>query len=113
MEGPVAAFDRVAETAECARNRLCENPKIDQVAMRRVLDRPEPREERRIYEAPYPQEPVPHALLNGVHANRVIEAFQPNFTEISKRKPFTHAKFGDDVGNERLFGVGMRAKTRC
>ena len=60
VKGPVAAFDRIAETAERACDGLRENSEVDQIPMRRVLDRAQPDEERRVPEAPYPKKSIAH-----------------------------------------------------
>ena len=52
--------------------------------MRIVFDRAEPREKRRVNEAPEPEKAVSHALLRGVHANGSFEAFDRNFAQIAE-----------------------------
>ena len=110
MEGPMVAFDRIAETAESAGDRLCKDSEVDEIPVRGKLDRSQPGEERHVNEAPQPENSIAHALLDGVYADRAIEALERNLPEVAKREFFPDAKLRHDVRDERLLRVGVRAE---
>ena len=57
----MTTFDRVAKTTERASDRLREDAKIDEVAVRGVFDGAEPRKDCRIDKAPDPEKAVAHS----------------------------------------------------